>query len=103
MGKKTTHNQDQTTGERPALPAAMSRMLGAWLGLFATAMTYGAGVLSGVSAPTALLRAGLAWIAFTFLGRILGWWAGRSMEESLKAEAAVSEPVPVPVEAEASS
>lgn len=81
MGKK-----EKKPPEPPTLPRATSRLLGAWLGAFALAVTYIAATLSSVGAPTALLRAGIAWAVFLFLGRLIGWLAGRSFESSLRSE-----------------
>lgn len=99
MGKKKRKQRtdEEAAPTRPTLPAATSKLLGAWLGLFALAMTYVAAVLSGVSAPTALLRASIAWVVFSILGRIIGTFIGRSMEASLRAD----EPAPVPVTVDA--
>lgn len=82
MGKK---RKNQTAP--PNLPRATSRLLGAWLGAFALAVTYVTAVLSSVGAPTALLRASIAWAIFFTLGRAIGWIAGRLFESSLRADA----------------
>ena len=68
----------------PGLPRAASRLLGSWFGMFALALTYLSGVLSGTTAPTALMRAAIAWAAFATLGRVIGWFVGRSFEASLR-------------------
>ncbi len=73
--------------EPPNLPRAVSRLLGAWLGSFALAVTYVTAVLSSVGAPTALMRACIAWALFFTLGRVIGWIAGRLFESSLREDA----------------
>jgi len=80
MSKK----KEDTPATTPNLPSAASRLLGSWFGMFALAATYLSGVLSGATAPTALMRGAVAWAACTLLGRILGWFVGRSFAASLR-------------------
>ncbi len=82
MSKK----KEDTPPTTPNLPSAASRLLGSWFGMFALAATYLSGVLSGTTAPTALLRGAMAWAVFTLLGRVLGWFVGRSFAASLRAD-----------------
>jgi hypothetical protein len=83
------------------LPRAMSRLLGAWLGMFALCLTYAAAVLSGVGAPTAMVRSVIAWAIFLSAGRAIGWFAGRSCAASLRKGDGSTPGRPRRVEAEA--
>lgn len=88
-------SDDSKVGTAPGLPAALSRLVGVYLGAFALAATYIAGAASGVGAPTALWRAVIVAFLATVCGRVIGWIAGRSWETSLRAQ-----PVEPIVEAE---
>jgi len=104
MGKKKKKKtNEEAPAKRPPLPYATSCLLGAWLGLLALATTYLAGVLSGISAPTALIRATIAWAVAWAIGRTVGWYAGSLMETSLRAEEPTPAPEPMTVDAEVSA
>ncbi len=60
------------------MPAALGRVVGTYLGAIGLAATYGIAVASGVSAPAALLRAGIAMAVLHVLGRALGSCAGHA-------------------------
>jgi hypothetical protein len=90
MSQREPNNNSPT----PSLATALGRLVGAYLGLGTLVVTYFAAVLSGVSAPSALLRALVMWLVFSFLGRILGSAIGRSVESTLRSgpsDASVSE------------
>ena len=70
-------SKDNTPG---TFTAALARLVGAQLGLLALGITYLAGIMSGVGQSTALIRGVVAGLILFWCGRILGWFAGRSVE-----------------------
>jgi hypothetical protein len=63
----------------PEVVAAMSRLAGAHAAAIGLAVTYVAAVVGGASAPTALLRAGVAGLTFLILGRFAGNFIARHL------------------------
>ena len=75
----------------PEIVAAVSRLAGAHAAAFGLAVTYLAAVLSGASAPTALLRASLAALVFHILGRFAGNLMARHLVPATPTSAAKPE------------
>ena len=69
------------------MAGAFSRLVGAYLGIFALGITFLAGTVSGAGISTSALRAVLVALVMLVIGRVVGWFLGRALAASPDLEA----------------
>ncbi|MSR75860.1 MAG: hypothetical protein EXS14_10375 [Planctomycetes bacterium] len=78
----TVHKHDSAA----PVSAAIGKLCSLWCGTLALTIVFLLGVCTGVEAPTALLRGGIACVAGLVLGRWIGSFIGRHLAPVLVRE-----------------